>query len=221
MKWYGWLALFAVAFVVAVVIVLRRDKGDSGMLATPSGETTCVERVSIPRSRPAPDSMAVGRQGRSEARLASGGADRSSVVPVVARPEGEGEATARVVGEQAIERWDALVSQLVEQKEQPTLEQTRQVKEAFDKLDSADRKDSILHTLNLLPDDQFPVLYAILFDKNEPPDVLDAILSDALNRPEEIKNPLMQELRKDREHPLYFEAARILDVVEPEGAQDD
>lgn len=45
--------------------------------------------------------------------------------------------------------------------------------------------------------------------------MLDAIFSDALNRPE-IKMPLMRELRKDREHPMFFESARILDVVEPE-----
>jgi hypothetical protein len=68
--------------------------------------------------------------------------------------------------------------------------------------------------LNLIPDEQFFVLYPILYDKGEPEEVLDAIFSDALNRDEEIKIPLMKELRKDKTHPMFFESARILDVIE-------
>ena len=73
--------------------------------------------------------------------------------------------------------------------------------------------DGIHRSLNLFPDEQFPSLYAILYDKTENPEVLDAIFSDALNRPEELKNPLMKELVKDNEHPCFFESARILDVI--------
>lgn len=115
--------------------------------------------------------------------------------------------------EKAVENWEKLLDQLVEQKENPTQERVAYVKEVFDKLDRQDQLDNIHHSLNLLPDDQFPALYGILYDKTENPEVLDAIFSDALNRPEEIKNPLMKELVKDKEHPCYFESARILDVI--------
>jgi len=43
-----------------------------------------------------------------------------------------------------------------------------------------------------LPDEQFPALYGLLFDKTQDFEVLDEIFSDALNRPEEIKVPLMK-----------------------------
>ncbi len=98
----------------------------------------------------------------------------------------------------------------------PVRDQVRRVKEAFDKLDKDDQLDGIRHGLNLLPDDRFAVLDAILYDKGEDPEVLDAIFSDVLNRPEEIKMPILKDLSKDREHPMFFEAARILDVVGPE-----
>ncbi len=136
--------------------------------------------------------------------------------PVVPVPEAAepamSEPTAR---EQAVAAWESLVGQVTGQKDVPA-GQSKQVKEVFDKLDKEDQKDGIIRAKNLFSDQQFPVLYAILFDKTEDPEVLDAIFSDALNRPEKIKIPLMQELRKNRGHPLYFEAARILDVVEPE-----
>lgn len=117
--------------------------------------------------------------------------------------------------EKAVAAWEALVDQVIEQKDVAVDEQSKRVKEAFDKLDKEDQMDGIRRSLNLFPDEQFPALYAILYDKTENPEILDAIFSDALNRPEEIKNPLMKELRKDREHPMFFESARILDVVEP------
>jgi len=115
--------------------------------------------------------------------------------------------------EKAVEAWVTLVDQLVEQKDASPQEQAARVKEAFDKLDTDDQMDGIHRSLNLLPDEQFPALYGILFDKAESAEVLDAIFSDALNRPEELKNPLMKELVKDKTHPCYFESARILDVI--------
>jgi len=115
--------------------------------------------------------------------------------------------------EKAVEAWETLVDQLAEQKDASPQEQAARVKEAFDKLDKEDQMDGIHRSLNLLPDEQFPALYAILYDKTEDAEVLDAIFSDALNRPEELKNPLMKELVKDKEHPCFFESARILDVI--------
>ena len=115
--------------------------------------------------------------------------------------------------EQAVATWEKLVDQVIEQKDVPVDEQAVRVKEAFDKLDKEDQMDGIHRSLNLFPDEQFPALYAILYDKTENPEVLDAIFSDALNRPESLKNPLMKELVKDKTHPCFFESARILDVI--------
>ncbi len=144
---------------------------------------------------------------------AKGGATSASKTKTVAR---DASATGiKPPHEQAVAEWESLTNQVILQKNVPASTQAQSVKEAFDKLDKDDQMDGIRHGLNLLPDDRFAVLDAILYDKGEDPEVLDAIFSDALNRPEAIKMPILKTLRKDREHPMFFEAARILDVVEP------
>ncbi len=132
-----------------------------------------------------------------------------------------GDSTAGIQEEKtprdnAVDAWESMLAEVIDQKNVSTTEQAKSVKDAFDRLDKADQSDCIHEALNLFPDERFPALYGILFDKSEDPDVLDAIFSDALNRPEEIKMPLLKTLRKDREHPMFFESARILDVVDPE-----
>jgi hypothetical protein len=115
--------------------------------------------------------------------------------------------------EKAVEAWEGLIDKLSELTDTPTAEQMVSVKEAFDSLNKNDQEDAIKTALNLLPDEQFIALYGILLDKAVNEDILDAIFSDALNRSDEIKIPLMKELVKDKTHPMYFESARILDVT--------
>jgi hypothetical protein len=124
-----------------------------------------------------------------------------------------GMSGANTPREQAVAAWEQEIDDVIASTNVPVKEYARQVKEAFDKLDKADQMDCIHQCLNLLPDEQFASLYDILYDKTEDPEVLDAIFNDALNRPEEIKNPLMKDLRKDSTHPMFFESARILDVT--------
>lgn len=117
--------------------------------------------------------------------------------------------------EQAVVAWEKLVDTLAESQDVPDAPRMAKVKEAFARLSGDDQRDAIHRALNLLPDEQFPALYAILFDKNQDPEILDAIFNDALNRPEDLKNPLLKELSRDREHPSFFESARILDAMGP------
>jgi hypothetical protein len=114
----------------------------------------------------------------------------------------------------ALANWEAIIDRLYEQDEEINIKRDAPIiKAAFAKLSKEVQEEEIHYALNLLSDEQFPVLYPILFDKTQSEDVLEAIFDDALNRPEEIKNPLMQTLRKDRKHPMYFESARILDAM--------
>jgi len=139
----------------------------------------------------------------------AGGAKSS----VRAEPDA-GSHAAVEIAQQAVERWDALVDAVAERKQAPDRAEGERVKRAYAELDAADKLPAINQALNLIPDEQFAVLYPILYDKEQPEEVLDAIFSDALNRSEEIKIPLMKELRKDKTHPMFFESARILDVIE-------
>jgi len=140
--------------------------------------------------------------------------ERGEIAPVrITGSQGGGQAAAKTESEKAVEVWDAFVEKVAERTEVPTVEEATRFKEEFRKLDAADRMDGIQNALNLLPDGQFSLVYPILFDKTESADILDEIFSDALNRDEEIKVPIMKEIYKDKEHPMFVEAARILDAT--------
>lgn len=147
-------------------------------------------------------------------------ASASAVTPVAGAAPGTDTALEKdededeTPREKAVARWEKLVDEIMDLTEAPSLKVAEDFKKNFAALDAEDQEDSIDYALNLLPDEQFPALYLILFDKRQNPDILDAIFSDALNRDESIKNPIMIELRKDKEHPMFFESARILDVIE-------
>ena len=150
-----------------------------------------------------PGSNGVARTQAGGTRTVSAGAAKRS-----------GPSSARSpVAALAVAGWETLVDQLVELTDAPAKERKDQVKKAFDALDPADQMDAIHRGLNLLPDAQFDSLCGILFDKTENVHVLDAIFSDALNRPDEIKIPIMKALVTDKQHPMFFESARILDVT--------
>lgn len=119
----------------------------------------------------------------------------------------------RAAAEKAVNAWEKLIDDLVASKEPSSAKQRAGVKEAFDQLDQGDQLDAIHRAVNLLPDSQFESLLGILYDKSENAEVLDIIFSDALNRSEDIKLPMMKELIKDNQHPMYFESARILDAT--------
>ncbi len=212
--------LLVVAAVFVALTLRTADKGKFSADQTGKAGDDKTERPvpgaakSGDRVKRASDSQAQSKTRPSEK------VEKSETSEAANDPQPSGSGTeAKTPREKAVAAWETLVDQVIEQKEASTAEQAKKVKEAFDTLDKEDQMDGIHRSLNLFPDEQFPALYAILYDKKENPEVLDAIFSDALNRPEEIKMPLMRELRKDPEHPMFFESSRILDVVEPDGGK--
>lgn len=83
-------------------------------------------------------------------------------------------------------------------------------KAMFDALD-ADEKDSYAHhAANLVPDENIACLKAILMDALEPQEVLETIYYDLLNRPEEVKTPILREVAEVENHPLREEVRELI-----------
>ncbi len=185
--------------LVFVVVALRSSKTVAPVAVSPSAREISTDVISNakPGVKRNPVAKVAEKSESKKKTLATG-------VPIT-------EATVR---RQSVEAWEKQIDDVIARTNVPVRDQSRRVKEAFDKLDKEDQLDGIRHGLNLLPDERFAVLYDVLYDKGEDSEVLDAIFSDALNRPEAIKMPILKALRKDREHPLFFESARILDVIE-------
>ena len=76
------------------------------------------------------------------------------------------------------------------------------------------RKDECLHrALNLIPDDNVMLLAGILMDKSLDREYLELVYNDVLNRDEDVKKPILQEIFKDKTHPCWADTAWILDVT--------
>lgn len=228
------ITLLAITLISGVVWKLStsRQTPDHNTSAAASATNKPGSTATIaPHTRPtitlpegAPTRSAALRRATKEATQEGAAAARQPLAPTTPNndPDHDPDATPQ---ERAVMAWDKLIDALSDEPDDgapplptPTYELMQQLRAAFYNMDPEDRVDNMHHTLNLLPDDQFASLYAILFDKNIDPEILDDIFSDALNRSDEIKIPLMKELMKDEEHPCHEDAVRILEAT---GELDD
>ena len=94
-----------------------------------------------------------------------------------------------------------------------TMEDVRHFADQFRKLPK-NRQDECLHrALNLVPDENVMLLAGILMDKTLDKEILETVYSNVLNRDENVKKPILQQIFKDRKHPCWADTAWILDVT--------
>ena len=75
------------------------------------------------------------------------------------------------------------------------------------------KEECLQRALNLVPDENAMLLVGILLDKEQPKEMLELVFNDVLNRDETVKQPILRELFKDKEHPCWADVAWILDVT--------
>lgn len=94
-----------------------------------------------------------------------------------------------------------------------TMQAVNNFHEQFNKVPKGHREECLQRALNLIPDENVMLLAGILFDKTQDPEVLEAIYNDILNRDEDVKKPILEQIFKDKEHPCWADTAWILDVT--------
>lgn len=76
------------------------------------------------------------------------------------------------------------------------------------------RQDECVHrALNLIPDENVMILAGILMDKSMDREIIETVYGDILNRDENVKKPILQQIFKDKSHPCWADTAWILDVT--------
>lgn len=76
------------------------------------------------------------------------------------------------------------------------------------------RQDECIHrALNLIPDENVMLLAGILMDKSMDKEIIETVYNDILNRDEDVKKPILQQIFKDKSHPCWADTAWILDVT--------
>lgn len=77
------------------------------------------------------------------------------------------------------------------------------------------------HAVNLCEDDQYAIFNDVFFDPATPAGVKETIFNDVLNRPDELKLPLLARTLQNPGHPMMAEAREILEMyldLEPGGS---
>ena len=77
-----------------------------------------------------------------------------------------------------------------------------------------ERQDEELHhALNLIPDDNSLFLLGVLMDAEVDKEMKELVFNDFLNRSDEVKQPMLKAVFKQKTHPCWTDAAWILDVT--------
>ena len=117
--------------------------------------------------------------------------------------------------EKFVDAFDALVDSWMEPRDAGvSLADSDAFVAAFRKLPEERREECLQRALNLVPDDNVMLLAGILMDKSIDQELVELVFNDVLNRDEEVKKPILQEIFKDKSHPCWADTAWILDVTE-------
>jgi hypothetical protein len=211
--------LFGLCLAVVLFLLLVQT-------VTPETESEGASAVSETLPKSVSPSLADKTKRSSSERIA---APKKTVQPESAKPPvvsttgdiPRGHKTApKLDPEEALKQWEARLLLYTEDgaKERvattPVTEQEQEeLCNCFSALTPEQKLENINHAMNLLPDETFTVVRGILLDTAQPPEVVNVIFHDLLNRDEAIKYPLLKEIAKNKAHPMYVEAARILDIV--------
>jgi len=86
----------------------------------------------------------------------------------------------------------------------------RRLLQGFERLPLEVQTEYIAHALNLCEDDNYGQMEAIYLRSDTPAEIREQIFDDALNRPDEVKLPIMARTMEAPRHPLAGEARDIL-----------
>ena len=210
--------------ITAIVLVVALGAGlVIWALRTPEGEPlpeTAAEAVR--RLVAATPSVSVEGTESAEADVAASAEPAGETEPESASdsgdedpaPEMSEEEKAAAEEERLVEAFDNLTDKWMEPaKDGVTMQDIDTFVRQFKSV-PADRKDECLHrALNLVPDENVMLLAGILLDKSLDKEMIELVYNDVLNRDEEVKKPILQEIFKDKEHPCWADTAWILDVT--------
>lgn len=201
----------ALVFGIAVVLILVKG-GWNNEEGAPSGDNSSPEVSAVvpTSSTNVPDTGktrsatgTVRTKNDSTAKKTSSGMQKSPFI----EPEVPDE-------EKIVESFDALTDKWIKPvKGGVPMSEVDRFRSEFKKLPASRRRECLQRALNLVPDENVMVLAGVLFDKTLDKDTVTMVFQDVLNRGEEVKKPILQEIFKDRSHPCWADVAWILDVT--------
>lgn len=125
--------------------------------------------------------------------------------------------------EKRVDAFDNLTDRWMEPSEKGvSMADIDQFAAAFRAIPAARRDECVHRALNLVPDENVMLLAGILMDKSMDGETVETVFNDVLNRDEDVKKPILEQIFKDKSHPCWADTAWILDVTgELPGRQEE
>ncbi|MBQ9430530.1 MAG: hypothetical protein IJU44_03155 [Kiritimatiellae bacterium] len=210
--------LFLIALIVLILAYIAKDffaGSDGGDEDSPrrDGRTAVAKPAKRDGTSRRTDVKPMAR--KTAKRVAAGDAQAMEPDGGSSTDSEPGEEDEQDLVIKAVREWETQVDDWVrEDNREPLASRGKKAKAAIAKVPESERMVAIQTLLNLLPDESFAMMEPILMDPKENPELVDAVFSDMLNRPEEIKNGYLVKIAKMRDHPSFTDAAHICNVTE-------
>ena len=207
-----WLALAAVAIAAIVVVALVFKNGEAVSRPLEQEETSTSR---IAEAVPSKGSSVQSKRSGQETASPLSGKDaededdsQSNDEPLTEEEKREAEE------EKLVEAFDDLTDKWQEPSAKGvTMADIDNFAASFRKIPKARQDECIHRALNLIPDENVMLLAGVLMDKSMDKEIVETVYNDVLNRDEDVKKPILQQIFKDKTHPCWADTAWILDVT--------
>lgn len=194
--------VIAAALVAVIIVVAVGFKSGETVSRPLEQEETSASRIV----------EAVPSKGVADPSERSG---QETASPLVGQPEPESEEEPLTEEEKLVNDFDDLTDKWQEpSKSGVTLADVDNFGKAFRKIPKARQDECVHRALNLIPDENVMLLAGILMDKAMDKEIVETVYNDILNRDEDVKKPILQQIFKDKTHPCWADTAWILDVTD-------
>ena len=208
-----WIAI-AVALVFALggrVAWLLRDAPAAGREA----EDEDVEELEFDDAVDAADDESDGDETSEDGEMSDeeGEPDDDGVV-VEEDVESEGESDEE---ERLVDAFDSLTDKWMDESSNGKDVQMKDIdifSAAFRRVPDSRKSECLQRALNLVSDDNVMLLAGILMDKTLDDEYVEAVFNDVLNRDEDVKKPILEQIFKDKTHHCWAQVAWIFDATD-------
>ena len=212
-----WLVFAAVAVALVAIavwwIVAKSGEGESASLQLERHIPSHIVDAASAGERTATAGGIVPNAPQSQDDETSSGDDSESESESEEEPQTE-EEKREAEEEKLVDAFDDLTDKWQEPSAKGvTMADVDNFAKSFRRIPKARQDECIHRALNLIPDENVMLLAGVLMDKTMDKEIVETVYNDVLNRDEDVKKPILQEIFKDKTHPCWADTAWILDVT--------
>ena len=204
------LALVVLALAVGAGVSFRWwvRAGDGSKVVSPSPSDSLSRQADKPTSESESPVVQVAEVSAEDEVKPEDPNDEAAEEPQTEEERLEAEEEAKV------DAFDNLTDKWMEPSEKGvTMAEVDNFAKQFRQIPKARRDECVHRALNLIPDENVMLLAGILMDKTMDKEIVETVYNDILNRDEDVKKPILQQIFKDKSHPCWADTAWILDVT--------